>query len=202
MSQMMQFAFNVQAKQIVGEPGWFDTETFDIEGQAEAAEPPAEEWRVMMQHLLVERLQIKLHHEQRVMAAYALSVAKGGPKFEAATKEDTEGFKDVVRIQRGPHMWLRVLAVKGSMGQLASELQRVEMDRPVVDQTGLTGRYDFTLTATSIKPFFAGEEPPTGEDAPPELFTAIRDQLGLKLEPTKTAVGCFVLDKVERPVLD
>jgi uncharacterized protein (TIGR03435 family) len=127
---------------------------------------------------------------------------KGGPKFEAANKEDTEGFKDVVRIQRGPHMWLRVLAVKGSMGQLASELQRVEMDRPVVDQTGLTGRYDFTLTATSIKPFFAGEEPPTGEDAPPELFTALREQLGLKLELTKTAVDCFVLDRVNKPVLD
>jgi uncharacterized protein (TIGR03435 family) len=202
ISQMMQFAYDVQAKQIIGQPSWFDSDTFDIEGQAETGEPTAAEWRLMMQRLLTERLKMSFHREPKVMPAYVLTVAKGGPKFTAASTEDMDGFKDVVRIQRGQHMWLKVLGVQGSMRQLAAELQRVEMDRPVVDQTGLTGKYDFTLTATSLKPFFAGEEPPTGEDAPPELFTAIREQLGLRLEPTKTAVDCLVLDKVERPVVD
>ena len=107
-----------------------------------------------------------------------------------------------VRIQRGPHMWLRVVGVKASLPELAAEIQRVEMDRPVVEKTGLTGRYNFSMTATSIKPFFAGESAPTDGEAPAELFTAIQEQLGLKLEPAKTAVDCLVLDKVERPSLD
>ena len=202
ISEMIQFAWNVQAKQIFGAPRWLNDEKFDIEGQAEATEATPAEWRLMVQRLLTERLKMVYHHEQRTLPAYVLTVAKGGPRFTAPESEDVAGFKDVVRIQRGPHMWLRVLGVQGSMPQLAAELQRVEMDRPVVDQTGLAGRYTFMLTATSLKPFFAGEMPPTGEDAPPELFTALREQLGLKLEPTKTAVDCLVLDKVSKPVAD
>jgi uncharacterized protein (TIGR03435 family) len=202
MSQIMQFAYNVQEKQIVGEPSWFDTEKFDIAGQTEKSEATPAEWRLMMQRLLEERLKMHYHHEQKVMPAYVMSVAKGGPKFKAPELEIMNSFKDVVRIQRGQHMWLKVIGVQGSMPQLAAELQRVEMDRPVVDQTRLTGRYDFTMTATSLKPFFAGEEPSTGEDAPPELFTAMREQLGLKLEPTKTEVDCLVLESVQKPVVD
>ncbi len=204
LSQMMQFAYNVQAKQIVGEPGWFDSETFDIEAQSEKAEPSVPEWRAMMQKLLAERLGLTLHHEQRVMSAYVLAVAKGGTKLSetAEADKDGEGFLPGVRIQRGAHMWMRVLGVKASMPELAAELQRVETDRPVVDKTGLTGRYNFSFTATSIKPFFAGESAATGEDAPPELFTALREQLGLRMEPEKTAVDCLVLDKVAKPLMD
>ena len=197
ISQMMQFAYGVQAKQILGEPGWFDAETFDIDGVTETGEPTPAEWKVMMQHLLAERLQMQVHDEPRVMPAYALTVAKGGPKLESP--KDVVNMTNGVRIMRGPHLFLRVVSVRGTMPELAAELQRVEMDRPVVDQTGLPGQFNFTLTATSIKPFFAGEMPPTGEDAPAELFTAIRDQLGLRLEPMKTAVECIVIDHVERP---
>jgi uncharacterized protein (TIGR03435 family) len=63
----------------------------------------------------------------------------------------------------------------------------------------LTGEYDFSFTATSEKPFFAGESPATGDDAPPLLFTEIQEQLGLKLEPVKTGVECLVVDHVEKP---
>lgn len=197
MSQMLQFAYNVQAKQIVGEPSWFDTETFDIDGVAEAGEPSAAEWRERMQQLLQDRLGMKYHREPRVMSAYALTVAKGGPKLQPG--KDVEGMTKGVRIQRGPHLWMRVVGVYATMPQLAAELQRVETDRPVVDQTGLKGEYNFDFTATSTKPFFAGEEPATDGSAPPELFTAIREQLGLKLEPVKTDVECIVLDQVEKP---
>ncbi len=202
MSQMMQFAYNVQEKQIAGAPAWFDKDMFDFEGETDAPDESPAELRLMVQKLLVERLQMHYHHEQKMMPAYVLSVARGGPRFPAPDAETAQGFKDVVRIQRGPHMWMRVVAVNGSMAQLAAELQRVEMDRPVVDQTKLEGRYTFMLTATSIKPFFDGEEPATGENAPPELFTALRDQLGLKLESEKTSVDCFVLDRVSKPVVD
>jgi uncharacterized protein (TIGR03435 family) len=200
----MQFAYNVQAKQIVDAPAWFDKETFDVEGQSEAAEPSVPEWRVMMQKLLAERLGMMLHHDQRVMPAYVLEIAKSGLKLSttAEADKDADGMLPGVRIQRGQHMWLKVFGVKASMPELAAELQRVEMDRPVVDKTGLTGRYTFAMTATSIKPFFAGETASTEGDAPAELFTAIQEQLGLRLEPVKTAVDCLVLDKIERPVVD
>ena len=197
MSQMVQFAYNVQAKQIVGAPAWFDTQTFDIDGVAEGGEPAAPVWRQMMQRLLADRLQMRLHHLSQVMPAYVLTVAKGGPKLEAPKK--LEDWTPGVRIARGPHMYLRVLGVEASMPELAAELQRVETDRPVVDKTELAGRYNFDIKATSMKPFFAGETPDTSDDAPPVLFTALREQLGLRLEPEKAAVDCLMIDRVEEP---
>jgi uncharacterized protein (TIGR03435 family) len=199
ISQMVQFAYNLQAKQVVGAPGWLDSTTYDIEGQAEAGEPSAAEFRVMMQRLLAERLGMKTHWEPRTMSAYELVVAKGGAKLQAAKEQDQTEIPPGVRIQRGPHEWMRVLGVQGTMPELAAELQRVETDRPVVDRTGLKGEFDFTMTATSAKPFFEGEGPDTGDAAPPLIFTAIQEQLGLRLEPVKTAVECLVVDEVQRP---
>jgi uncharacterized protein (TIGR03435 family) len=196
---MVQFAYNLQAKQVVNGPPWLDTATYDIEAQAEAGEPSAAEFRVMMQHLLAERFGMKTHREPRTMSAYELVVAKGGAKLQTAKEQVQEEIPPGVRIQRGPHQWMKVVGVHGTMPELAAELQRVETDRPVVDRTGLAGEYDFSFTATSAKPFFEGEGPDTGDAAPPLIFTAIQEQLGLRLEPVKTAVQCLVLDEVERP---
>ena len=197
VSQVAQFAYGLQERQIVGAPGWFDTETFDIDVQADRGELSVAEWKTVLQQFLVERFRMSYHKEQKVMPAYILAVAKGGPKLQPAKDDPT--MPPSVRIQRGPHQFMRVMGNRGSMAALAAELQRVEMDRPVVDQTGLRGEFNFTLTATSVKPFFAGETPDPSEDAPPGLFTAIQEQLGLKLEPAKASVECLVLDRVERP---
>lgn len=206
MSQMVQFAYDLQAKQIVNAPGWLDTATWDIEAQAASGEPTAAEFRGMMQRLLAERLGLKVHWEPRTMQAYELVVAKGGAKFQAtgltAAKAEDRGKSEIaqgVRIQRGPHLWMRVLGAGGTMPELAAELQRVEFDRPVVDHTGIKGTFDFEVTATSNKPFFIGEVPDTSDAAPPSIFTALQESLGLKLEPVKTAVQCLVVDTVERP---
>jgi uncharacterized protein (TIGR03435 family) len=207
ISQMVQFAYNLQAKQVVNAPGWLDSATYDIEAQAAAGEPSAAEFRVMMQHLLAERFGMKTHREPRTMSAYELVVAKGGAKLQttrlqAAKDQAAQAQAEIppgVRIQRGPHQWMRVVGVRGTMPELAAELQRVETDRPVVDRTGLAGEYDFSFTATSAKPFFEGEGPDTGDAAPPLIFTAIQEQLGLRLEPVKTAVECLVVDAVDRP---
>jgi uncharacterized protein (TIGR03435 family) len=201
MSQMVQFAYNLQAKQIVNAPGWLDSATYDIEAQAASGEPTAAEFRGMMQRLLAERLGMKVHWEPRTMSAYELVVAKGGPKLQAAKVEDRAKAEipPGVRIQRGPHLWVRVLGVGGTMPELAAELQRVEFDRPVVDRTGIKGTFDFEMTATSNKPYFMGEVPDTSDAAPPSIFTAIQEQLGLRLEPVKTDVQCLLVDVVERP---
>ena len=200
ISQMVQFAYNLQEKQIVNAPAWFGSATYDIEGQAESGKPLAAEFRVMMQRLLEERFGMKTHVEGRTMPAYALVVAKGGPKLEAA-KDDPE-MPPGVRIQKGLHQYMRVYGTHGTMAELAAELQRVEMDRPVVDKTGIAGEYNFSLTATSEKAHLPGDTPATGDDAPPLLFRAIQDQLGLKLEPVKTEVECLVVDHVDRPTVD
>jgi uncharacterized protein (TIGR03435 family) len=199
ISQMVQFAYNLQEKQIVNAPVWMDTATYDIEAQAEVGQPLSADFRVMMQHLLAERFAMKAHWEPRTLSAYELVVAKGGPKLQTPKDQAQAEIPPGVRIQRGPHEWMKVVGVGGTMPQLAAELQRVEADRPVVDRTGLAGEFDFTMTATSEKPFFKGETPATGDDAPPVIFTAIQEQLGLKLEPVKTAVECLVLAHVERP---
>lgn len=203
LSQMMQFAWNVQQKQIINEPAWFDTETFDIEAQAETGEPTVQQWHTMMQRLLTERLGLALHHENRTIPAYVLEVAKGGPKFSESSAPDPsiKEFLPGVRIMRGQHMYMRVMAYHGTMPALAAELQRVEMDRPVVDKTGLTGQYNFTLTATSTRPFFA-HDAPDPDNPQPELFTAIREQLGLQLAPARTSVDCLILDHIAKPIVD
>jgi len=200
ISQMVQFAYNLQEKQILDAPAWFGSTTYDIEAQAEAGQPLAAEFRVMMQHLLAERFGMKTHRESRTMPAYALVVAKGGPKLGVA--KDDPDMPPGVRIQKGQHQYMRAYGVHGTMAQLAAELQRVETDRPVVDKTGITGEYNFSLTATSEKAHFPGDTPATGDDAPPLLFSAIQEQLGLKLEAVKTEVECLVVDQVERPSLD
>jgi uncharacterized protein (TIGR03435 family) len=204
ISQMVQFAYNLQAKQVVDGPPWLDRATYDIEAQAAAGEPSGAEFRAMMQHLLADRFAMKTHRELRILSAYELVVAKGGAKLQAAkepapTQQAQEEIPPGVRIQRGPHQWMKVVGVRGTMPELAAELQRVETDRPVVDRTGLVGEYDFSFTATSAKPFFEGEGPDTGDAAPPLIFTAIEEQLGLRLESVKTAVECLVMDEVERP---
>jgi uncharacterized protein (TIGR03435 family) len=202
ISQMVQFAYNLQAKQVVNAPGWLDSTTYDIEAQAAAGEPSAAEFRGMMQRLLAERFGMKTHREPRTMSAYELVVAKGGAKLQAANDQAPNAQAEIpagVRIQRGPHQWMKVVGVRGTMPELAAELQRVETDRPVVDRTGITGEYDFSFTATSAKPFFVGELPDTSDVAPPLIFTAIQEQLGLRLEPVKTAVECLVVDAMQRP---
>jgi uncharacterized protein (TIGR03435 family) len=197
ISQVAQFAFGLQERQILGAPGWFDTETFDIDVQADRGELSVADWKVVLQQLLADRFRLQYHNEQKVMPAYILKVAKGGPKLQPPTHDPT--LPPSVRIQRGPHQFLRVMGNRGTMAALAAELQRVEMDRPVVDQTGLPGEFNFTLTATSTKPFFAGETPDASDNAPPGLFTAMQEQLGLKLDPARASVQCLVLDRVERP---
>jgi uncharacterized protein (TIGR03435 family) len=196
VTQVAQFAYGLQERQIVGAPGWFDTETFDIDVQADRGELSVAEWKIVLQQFLADRFRMSYHKEQKVMPAYILTVAKGGAKLQPA--KDDPATPASVRIQRGPHQLLKVIG-SGSTASLAAELQRVEMDRPVVDQTGLRGEFNFMLTATSVKPFFAGETPDSSENAPPGLFTAIQEQLGLKLEPAKASVECLVLDRVERP---
>jgi uncharacterized protein (TIGR03435 family) len=129
---------------------------------------------------------------------YALTVLKSGHKL---TKNDND--------PNGlPGLFFRGLGIfpvrNATMGEFSGTMQAVVLDRPVVDQTGLQGRYDFVLTWTPDETQFGGrggQAPPPADpaNAPPGLFTAIQEQLGLKLESTKAAVDVVVIDRLEKP---
>jgi len=187
---MLRFAYGVQHSQIVGAPEWVKTERWDVTGVPDAeGKPDLPQFQSMMRKLLAERFGLKLHREQREMPAFALTVAKGGPKLEKSAGDPNGGPGSDGSVSNGveTHRY-----TNASMPELALMLM-IYGDRPIVDRTGLQGRYDIQLR------WARDEAAATGTDAPPGLFTAMQEQLGLKLEAVKAPADVLVVDKVERP---
>jgi uncharacterized protein (TIGR03435 family) len=190
VEQFLLLGYGVQKDQLVGEPDWVKSARWDIDGEANVqGEPSWKQLQGMIRKILAERFGLQLHHEQRTMPVFALMVAKGGPKMKADTS-DPNGWMD--QQNRESNGWHVEALKNASMAELALILQ-FHVDRPVVDQTGLKGRYDFRLEWT------VDDAQTTAPDAPPGLFTAIQDQIGLKLERVKAPADVLVIDKVERP---
>ena len=196
---LMAFIYNVHDKQIVGAPAWLGTEQFDIEGVANTpGAPNLPQLKIMLQKLLADRFQLRFHRGTREMAAYVLSVAKDRAKLDPSSEDSSTIGSFLGRPGRG--MTGRNL----TMVDFARLLQSGILDRPVVDRTSLRGRYDFLLTWTPDESQFtqvgARIPPPTeSADAPPGLFTAIQEQLGLRLTAEKTRVEVLAIDSIERP---
>jgi uncharacterized protein (TIGR03435 family) len=203
MNDLIAFAYGLHAKQIIGAPDWFSTDMFDIAGKPDVpGRPSIKQMETMVQKLLVDRCALKFHHEQKELSVYAIRVAGGGPKMSKTTAgpNDPPGFGF-----RG----LGDLIVRNlSMAEFATWMQSSVMDKPVVDQTGLKDKYDFTLkwtpddsqfaqfrTAVTPAPKPAGDDP----NAPPSLYTAVQETLGLKIEATKAPDDVIVIDHVEKP---
>jgi uncharacterized protein (TIGR03435 family) len=199
LSSLITFAYGLHPKQIVGAPAWIDTDKFDITAQPdEPGRPNDKQWKEMLQGLLADRFQLKFHHDKRELPVYALEVAKSGSKL-TKSQGDPNGL---------PGMFFRGLgalpATNATMQDFAGLLQSAVLDRPVVDQTGLTGRWDFTLNWTPDESQFVGmgikvPAPSDKPDAPPGLFTAVQEQLGLKLDSIKAPVDVLAIDHVEKP---
>jgi len=186
----LEMGYGVQEGQLAGLPAWAKTERWDVDGVPDAeGQPSWPQLQVLMRKILAERFGVTLHHEQREMPVFALAVAKGGPKLTPNTS-DPNGWMDQ-QNRAGNGRDIEDLK-NASMADLALILQ-FRMPRPVIDRTGLKGRYDFKLQWTT------DESQPTGQDAPPGIFTAIQEQIGLKLEPVKAPADVLVIDKVERP---
>jgi uncharacterized protein (TIGR03435 family) len=156
--------------------------------------PNATQLRTMVQKLLTERFGMVFHNEKRELSAYTITVGKNGPKLSKnESGGNLPGFGG-----RGPG----AIGVRNSsMQEFAGFLQARILDRPVVDRTGLAGKYDFTLEWRPDQ-VQAGPNPPQlppEVEARPDLFGAIQEQLGLKLEATKTPVDVMVVDKVQKP---
>jgi uncharacterized protein (TIGR03435 family) len=180
--------YGVQARQIVGGPEWMSKDRYDIRGVPDVpGDPNVAQFRGMFQKLLAERFHLTLHREMREMPIYAITVAKGGPHLTVARPDEEI---NTGNSGDGSQRTLKFRAMP--MSEFAHNLDIYE-DRPVVDQTGLAGRYDFTLRWTDALST-EGEA-----DAPPLLFTAIKEQLGLRMDAVKGRAEVLVIDRMERP---
>lgn len=202
MNDLVTFAYGLHTKQIIGAPDWFGTDQFDVDAVPDVeGRPNLKQLRLVIQKLLADRFKLTFHHEQRELSAYILTVAPAGPKFKPSTAapNDPPGF-----LFRG----LGDLTVRNmNMKEFTEGMQSAVMDKPVIDQTGLTEKYDFNLKWTPDDSQFAqfrgaGAPPPPPSDdpnAPPSLYTAVQEQIGLKIGPGKAPDDVIVIDHVDKP---
>lgn len=184
-------AYGIQPYQLSGGPAWVMSDRFEI--QAKAAKPSTEdEMKIMARTLLAGRFNLRVHRETKAISAYVLTVDKKGPKFTAAKDTPPQcGSYGCAAMRRGK------MNVRGSTMERTALLLTLNMDRPVLDKTNLTGRYDFDLTYDQSSVTGMPGQPQTPTEGA-SIFAAIQD-LGLKLEPQNAPVEFLVIDSIEHP---
>lgn len=199
---MIKLAYNMHANQITGGPAWLDSAKYDTVGRPDTpGQPSRDQMKLMIRKLLADRFQLKFHIEKRELPVYAMVVLKTGAKLTVSAG-DPNAFPGI-GFGQGPGV-LSLVGRNTTLDGVANGLQSNILDKPVVNQTGLTGRYDFLLRFTpdpSQVANFGGLAPGNAADpdAPPDIFLAFQQQLGLKLESTKAFVDVIVIEKIERP---
>jgi len=201
LADLIDLCYGVHPSQIIDAPAWVRADKFDLVGtQPGEDEPSGNQWVAMIRNLLTDRFALKLRREQRDLASYVLTVDKSGPKnLRPSTSTNPNPSLEFNRAPNGVVLPAR----NAALGQFCQMMQQVVLDRPVVDRTGLNGRFDFELAFLPNESQFDGHPPVTasqvtGEPAP-DLFEAIRAQLGLKLEAAKVPTSVLVLEHAERP---
>ena len=204
LSDLIKFAYDMHPKQVIGAPAWFDSDKFDISAKPDSpGMPTVKQMKIMLQKLLADRFSLQFHHEKKELSVYAITVAKGGEKI----KKEENSTLPIPGFGGMPQRGFNVR--NGTIAEFASVMQAQFMEQPVVDQTGLGDtRYTFVLKWTpdpSQRSGFGGAPPPNvapplpDADAPPDLFAAMQQQLGLKLGMTKAPVDVMVIDKLDKP---
>jgi uncharacterized protein (TIGR03435 family) len=178
-------AYGVAEAQVEGGPGWIDSETFDISAKADTPlEMSREELRPCLQALLAERFQLIAHREPKQGAVFSLVIAKDGPRLKEHFGPGQAGIS--VSLDSGV---AAITGTKTTMARLADYLSN-QAGRPVIDNTGLKGEYDFRLE-------WAPDEKPGS--TMPSIFAALQEQLGLKLNAAKGTIEMIVVDRAEKP---
>jgi uncharacterized protein (TIGR03435 family) len=194
-------AYELNPKTISGGPGWVDTETFDITARTPGeVRPNHAEQMKMLRSLLTDEFKLSFRREKKEFSVYALELEKGGSRLKATAtpEEPTVMGPGLVVPQK-----ITLPGRNATVEDLALLLQRAVLDRPVVDRTGLVGHYDFDLSWAPDSSQFGGAVEDAGETAKSlPLFEAIREQLGLRLEPTRGIVEALVIQGATRPEMD
>jgi uncharacterized protein (TIGR03435 family) len=198
LKDLINYAWMLHSNQITGGPAWLETDKFDViaetDGNDRLNQPAA---RKMVQQLLAERFHLTLHPGRKELSIYEIVSANEGPKL-AKSPGDSNGFGTL-----GIPMLGEMTVKNATMAEFANFLQRYVLDRPVLDASGVEGRYDFKLDWTADETQFIGRAdqiPAASRDVePPDLFTAVHEQLGLRLVPKKDLAPVLVVDRVEKP---
>jgi uncharacterized protein (TIGR03435 family) len=178
-------AFQLQDSQIAGGPSWLESDRYDIEAKTGRPEKIApDQMPQLMQDLLGERFHLKFHRETREIPVYALTVARSGPRLKPAAEGETAGMNTHPGSKTS-----QTVATASTMDLLAKYVGN-RVGRIVIDKTGLTGVYDFTLT-------WAPDS--AADSTAPSLPTALQEQLGLRLESQRAPVEVLVIDSISRP---
>jgi uncharacterized protein (TIGR03435 family) len=195
-------AYGLHEGESVGEPAWADSDVFDIEAKVAGPDVAAfskldsDQRQAMLRQILAERFKLDAHRDTRELPVYAISVAKGGPKL----KESEIDPSAPASARRGGGIQMSmgmIVAHECTIPYFLSMLSR-QLGRTIIDRTGLTSNYDFTVRwapdngATTASD---GAQP----DALPSIFTALQEQLGLKLKSTKASASVLVIDHLEHP---
>ena len=187
LAQVITFVYELHPRQLTGGPAWVEGDHFDIEGKPEGeGMPNVAQMRVMLKKLLADRFQLKFHTEQKELSVFVLGLGKNGAKLTPSGAADNLpglGFRAL------GDMFVRNATVKDFTGTM----QAMVVDRPVVDQTGLKGRFDFTLKWTPDETQFGGRggrgAAPENVEAPPDLFSAIQEQLWIEADGDEDCGG-------------
>jgi uncharacterized protein (TIGR03435 family) len=195
LRDLIMMAYHVDAREIAGGPAWVTGDEYDLEAVAGEDSRLPDQREAMLQKFLTDRFQLAFHREQRTLPAYALVIAKGGPKLKAAEAAGSSGAScehfGTCNFHNEP------------LDHFVRWLAFAVLDRPVLDKTGIVGNFDFTLRWTPDESQFSSiglrASQASGEANTPPLFVAIEEQLGLKLAPEKIPAEVLVIDRAERP---
>lgn len=190
------FAYDLHERQVSGLPGWASDLKWDITIKPDTpGQPSIDQMKKLFQEVLVDRFQLKTHNEKRQISVYAITLPAGSK--HKLTPSTAQGNLPNM-IYRRPGL---LPAQNATMLDLAQSMQTAVLDRPVVDRTGIQGRFDFTLDWQPDETQFLsfGPPQPIQDNGKPNIFTAYQEQLGLKLEATQAPADVMVVDKVEKP---
>ena len=196
LQRIMAFAWRIQEFQITGGPSWVGSDLFDIEGKTSDPNATPDQLRLMLRSLLRDRFALAVRNGQKESVVYALVVGKNGPKIKPSADQSD----DVVNGPAPPGAGPNHGAIRFGHGSLTGNAVKLDLfakmlseqvDRVVLDRTGLTGRFDLQLRWTPARE--------DSDNSGPSVFTAIQEQMGLKLESAKAPIDVLVIDHVARP---
>ena len=217
LRQLILMAYNIGTDRLIGGPSWVNSDRFDVVAKAEAPFSPPNQWQFMLRALLADRFKLVVHTETRDAPTYALLMARRdgqlGPKLRVATTDCATlratappGDNDPCgsRTASGALATGRMTVRGTDIGLLVGILAR-DAGRPIVNNTGLSGNFDWDLTWTPqvfLQRSFDRERFPSIDADGPSIFTAVQEQLGLKFDSQKGSIDVIVIDRAERPAPD